>query len=188
MGTKVVNGDQIGAEIRANFEEQGDAIRRGVIEAAQSFEGVVVAATPSDRGQARAGWRVEIEAISNSGAIARLTNDVPYIGILELGSRPHYPPLFPILEWVVRNFGLGLEAKTAAETDDGPSPREAIQAAPQHFDDLSEVPYSTVLFAKGVQEKIARKGTEPHEMVGDNLGTARRLLERALDKHLSGVD
>lgn len=126
---------------------------------------VVVKATPADRGLARQAWTVE--RTSDGGA--RLENDAPYIAVLEFGSRPHRPPLMPILRWVVRKFGLNLDGGARS------------------FTSIRDVPYTTYLVARAICDRIEREGTRPYGMVSDNLTTLgrqfsdeiRRAVERA---------
>lgn len=41
-----------------------------------------------------------------TGRGSRIVLDAPYAGIIELGARPHTPPLAPLYEWFMRKVGL----------------------------------------------------------------------------------
>lgn len=160
--SRTVELNQLGATLRHDKAQQERAMRVASYVAALRGEAIVVAATPSDRGLARQGWRTVQTADG-----AELRNDVPYIGILEKGSRPHRPPIMPILRWVVRQWGVDLAG------------------GKRSFKDLREVPWQTWSVARAIQEKIATEGTEPHFMVQDNLPTLRRYLREEVEARLS---
>jgi len=198
VDTMTVTSGQIGARIRQNVEGQIMAAKRAAISTAQEFLPIVVKATPSDRGQARAGWDIEVDLGGDDDTIAIISNDVPYIGVLELGSRPHTPPLKPLIEWVVRHFGTGLEALKAmdearaaegsTESDVQAAGKAAIDGASQHFDDLSEVSDGAINMAIGIQQKIGRQGTEPNYMVKSNIDRAERILDEFIYEELRDVE
>lgn len=161
MTTKFVDIDQLGAMLRTDFDQAVERTEFGLYRAALRALPLVVEATPSDRGLARGGWQVDKVAGG-----ADLRNDAPHAGILEAGSRPHRPPLEPILRWVVRVFGIGLEGGRRSYSDE------------------SDVPARTKAVAWAVTEKIAEHGTEAHWMVRGNMRKlaqyAREEVERML--------
>lgn len=124
----------------------------------------VVEDTPSDTGQARAGWDVR-----QAPGGADLFNDAPHIGILEGGSRPHWPPFEPILRWVVRVFGI--DAENAATSR-------------RSYEDENDVSNEAYAIARAVQAKIAKEGTEPKWMVRDNLPKMGEFLRKETEKRL----
>lgn len=144
--SKNVKISQLGAQYRRELDELADAGRVAMLRAAMRGLPVVVEATPSDTGRTRAGWTV---IPRKSGA--DLMNDSPVVGILEAGSRPHRPPLLPILRWVVRKFGVDLAG----------GKRSFVS-----FDEVSPEAFG---MAQGVVNKIAREGTKPHWMVKNRL-------------------
>ena len=154
---------QIGAIFKARAREDHATIKTALYRAAMLGEAIVVADTPSDTGGTRDGW---FALPTGDGAI--LSNDSPIAGILELGSRPHWPPLMPILRWVVRKFGLDLAGGRRSIPDN----------------DVENVPWPTYQAAKTVQEGIARNGTKPHRMIGDNLHELTRIAKAETDDAL----
>jgi hypothetical protein len=165
---RTVEASQLGAKFRALQEEIEAAGRQGAFRAALRGVRVVAEDTPVDEGVARAGWQVQ-----RTPDGAELFNDVPYAGILEAGSRPHRPPLRPILEWVVRKFGLDLN-------NDGGSRRS--------FESLDDVPRNTMALAMAVVQKIEDEGTEAHWMVKNNLDELAELLDQETERMLRKLD
>jgi hypothetical protein len=60
---------------------------------------VVAKAAPVDQGLIKMSTRAQRLGPTRS----RIISDAPHSGIVELGSRPHMPPLGPILKWVRRH-------------------------------------------------------------------------------------
>lgn len=137
---------------------------------------VVVKATPSDRGAARAAW--DVRRVKGG---AELYNPAPYAATLEAGARPHRPPLMPILRWVVRKWGLNLEnlGRTA-----GKKPRRAKRS----FQSIKDVPWLTYLVAKSIQEKIEKEGSKPHGMIAKNIGFLQLAYAAEVATALKGMD
>jgi len=157
--------DQIGAIFEAHGHRDPKVVRNAMVNAARTGRPLVVRATPAGvTNQARLSWKV---FPTEDGA--DLSNTAPHSGILEQGSRPHYPPLRPILHWVVGKWGIDL------------------QGGKRSFETIEEVPWKTYRAAKTVQEKIAAEGTEAHRMVGDNLSELNRLARLETDRALQAA-
>lgn len=122
---------------------------------------IVVKATPSDRGQARAAW--EVRKVPGG---AELYNTAPHAATLEAGAAPHKPPLMPILRWVVRKWGLNLRNL-------GRSADKKPRRDKRSFETIKEVPWGTYLVAKSIQEKIEREGSKPYGMISGNLSSLK---------------
>lgn len=148
MSGRRVSAHSVGVVWRGTAADARGAASVGLLRAA--LRGVLIVAqdTPADSGEARAAWRVEPGTATEP---ARLVNDAPHIGILELGSRPHRPPLIPILRWLVRKIGA-----------DGNGGRRT-------FTTLKEVDGEVLARARAIQAKIARDGTRAAGMVAKNL-------------------
>lgn len=163
-----VEAEQLGAAFREEQARHKRAIGRAMLRAAHRGMPIVVKATPSDRGTARAAWQVRKRFNKHGTPIgADLYNSAPHAGILEMGARPHWPPLMPILRWVVRKFGLQLNQK-----------------GKRSFESFDEVPYGTYLVARAIQKKIAQKGSKAHRMVGNNLTKLRLIALRETKREL----
>lgn len=159
MSETTISVDKLGARIIFDDKLRQELIVRALYKAALIGEVIVAQKTPVDKGQAKNAWKV-----SPTSTGADLFNDAPHIGILELGSRPHRPPLTPILEWVVRKFGTGKRS----------------------FTNISEVEPHLVGIAKAIVRKIEREGTRPHYMVRDSLGKLTAIAKREVERSLNG--
>jgi hypothetical protein len=161
MSVRVVNVKEYGALLRMGSEARGASVRKALHTAALIGEVIVSSKTPVDRGQAKNAWAVVPTALG-----ADLFNDAPHIGILELGSRPHRPPLWPILEWVVRKFGTGRKSITS----------------------FSDAEPHLIGIAMAIVQKIEEEGTKPHFMVRDSLPKLTEIAKREVEKALSRTD
>lgn len=70
--------------------------------------------TPAAAGSLRQAW-IEGVSVEGDAVIGTLTNPMSYALAVELGSRPHFPPVDAIQNWVELKLGLaGDEAEAAA--------------------------------------------------------------------------
>jgi hypothetical protein len=67
-------------------------------------------------GHLRQSWYTEVNVVGMLDAVfGRLTNPLPYALPVEMGSKPHFPPIEPLINWVEQKLHLyGDEAETAA--------------------------------------------------------------------------
>lgn len=72
--------------------------------------------TPTAAGTLRSAWITSVDVIAQLDAVfGRITNPLPYALPVELGTRPHFPPIEPLINWVEQKLGLyGEEAEGAA--------------------------------------------------------------------------
>lgn len=95
---------------------------------------------------------------------AEVTVDAPHAAAIEHGTRPHWPPLAPLVRWVIRK-GLvkGGPSRAAQRRAEFIGPLTSRQAAAreraqervsEHVEEAEEV-------ARAIQMKIAREGTAP---------------------------
>lgn len=72
--------------------------------------------TPTAAGTLRQAWITDVRAIASLEAVfGTLSNPLPYALPVELGTKPHYPPIEPLINWVEQKLGLyGDEAEAAA--------------------------------------------------------------------------
>lgn len=72
--------------------------------------------TPTAAGTLRSAWLPNVDVVAATDTVyGRLTNPLPYALPVELGSRPHYPPLDPLISWIEVKTGLqGAEAEARA--------------------------------------------------------------------------
>lgn len=161
MSTQTVSITNYGARLKLDDQDRRARVVRALYKAALIGETIVAQKTPVDRGQARNAW-----AVTPTATGAELYNDAPHAGILELGSRPHRPPLRPILEWVVRKFGTGKNT------------------GKKSFVEFSEVEPHLFGIAKAIVRKIEAEGTRPHYMVRDSLPKLAEITKKQVEKAL----
>lgn len=158
MASRSVKLEDFGARLIGDTRRESAAIRRGMREAAFVSEIIVSVKTPVDEGATRAAWRT---VITEDGA--EVVNDSPVVLFLENGTRPHRPPLLPIVRWLARKTGAG----------------SAIQS-------IDDAPPEIRARAIAIADKIEERGTPAIRMVDssyDDMQThARRRVERALAK------
>lgn len=100
---------EIGRELRARERRQPKVMKRAMVRAARHGRTLLARRTPKDLGQAKAGWRISTPIKGKTRAAVDLYNDVPYVGILEHGARPHPVNLegrVAIQEWVRRHYRI----------------------------------------------------------------------------------
>lgn len=140
--------------------------RRAMVGAAHHGAEILASAAPVDAGILKSS--IHVEAASDG---ARIVIDAPHAGIVELGSRPHMPPLQPLIDWVKRHGkGLGLG-------------RTRVRDARGRFTASPEV----VAFARGLQQKIAREGTKPTYFVRKSLPKLARSFAAEIGGDLRGA-
>lgn len=105
--------------------------------------------TPTDMGTLRSAFITDVQVLESLQAVfGTLSNPLPYALPVELGTRPHYPPLEPLIGWVQRHS--------------------------QYFDadaDPEEV-------ARGIQRKIGRQGSPAYGMARFALVDGRATIEQ----------
>lgn len=82
--------------------------------ATQYLQGEVVDRTPAAEGALRASAFTYVEELP-SGMIGVVAMSSPYVEAVELGTKPHMPPIEPLEQWVKTKLGLsGKEGARAA--------------------------------------------------------------------------
>ena len=114
---------------------------------------------------------------------AMLSVGTPEAPWMEFGTRPHMPPLGPILTWVQRKFGLATQRRgKRAQGKRGSKERKQGPAIPKHiraarrFDRASKMQNDAAqayLIANKVRWKIFRYGTAPRGYFAKAMVTIR---------------
>lgn len=99
-----ISPGQVGARLRADAKDRGQKVQAALREAAALGAEVVARNAPRDLGILAASIKVQGRETPEIRATA------PHAGIVELGSRPHIPPIGPLLDWAKRH---GLDASAA---------------------------------------------------------------------------
>jgi glycine/D-amino acid oxidase-like deaminating enzyme len=91
------------AQLPALFKQLETArlqrVQEALFEAAQAGVPIIAKAAPVDQGETRRSVHAERMGIEAS----RILVDSPIAGVVELGSRPHWAPLAPLVAWVARH-------------------------------------------------------------------------------------
>lgn len=117
----------------------------------------------------------------------KIIADAPHAMAVELGSRPHWAPLEPLIKWVqLRGFQSLVGAKSRARlpgtTTQAHANRigEAFDASRRGGGSGPATQYTAsdaaVKIAKGIQLSIAKKGTKPHFYMRSAIPVARAFL------------
>ena len=138
------------AAIRAGMRAKLSQDQKKLLEAAHLGAEIIANVAPVDVGTLKGSIHVE-----ETTQGPRVVVDAPHAAALELGSRPHTPPLAPLVEWVRRNrarFGI----RGRGTTRDKATGR--LDASPE-----------VVRIAVAIQQKIRLHGTKPRFFVRDSI-------------------
>lgn len=158
--TRVIPLARAGAAFRADHKRSVEAVRGGLVEAALEGEVLITQATPVDTGNTRARWQT---IITPDGA--EVVNDSPVAVYLEIGTKPHRPPLMPLIEWLARKRGISI-ARAAR---------------------LSDIPGELVGAARKIQARIEVQGTKAHKMISAQLPRLSAIARARVEARLKDV-
>jgi hypothetical protein len=167
-----------------------EACAKGLRSAARFARTHLVKVTPKDRGMAKAAWK-EHYGPANARPptpAAWVENSAPYIGVLEMGARPHKVSIEgrqAIYEWVLRNFRMvgGTQTGYAAEHGNTLHPgqrRRAIKSVSGGETVAKRITYF-------ICKKIEREGAKPRYFVRDSLDLLRDVALREAERCLREV-
>lgn len=104
---------------------------------------------------------------------ARIRSTAPYSAAVEEGSRPHWPPLQPILEWVKLRGTEGVDVGEGAIGHPG-----SVAAAIRSTGTSKSTPVNAPLIvANRIRAAIAKHGTKPHWFMKDSVPEVEKLLD-----------
>ncbi|MCC6546225.1 hypothetical protein IT570_03565 [Candidatus Sumerlaeota bacterium] len=150
----------------------------GIRSAANECEALVVtkSADFADLGTFMQAWQV---SETESGAL--LTNFAPHAGVVEEGSRPHWPPFFPMLDYLARKQGISLVGLSDPGTSGpyGMAGNDWFAQSPERE--------KLRLQALSVCRAIAAHGTKPKRMLGSSQDDFARIVERHVSQVLNGA-
>lgn len=142
--------------------------------------------------------RESIHAVDVDAGHSDVVADAPHAGAIELGSKPHYPPLDPLIRWVKlrglqglskggglksRRFVGPLTEQKQGKQDSARSIAASIRGkvgrkgAAAWVANAGEDP-ATVEIARAIQQAIGRHGSKPHHYMGDSVPQAVAFLDR----------
>lgn len=175
MGIVDVKPGDIAARIREDDEKRRKAIWSAVVEATHLGLEVIIKDAPKDTKElVRSGHVV----LTNTGT--EIVFDAPHAVVVELGSRPHMPPLEPLVEWVKRHatkLGIGKAPTFRYSKKEGPPTRKRMARYLERFADWEG---EVVKVAQAIRYKIARDGTRPTHFVRSKLPKLARILRELI--------
>jgi hypothetical protein len=116
--------------------------------------------------------------------------DAPHAAPVEVGSRPHMPPLEPILRWVKLRGAQGLlsarqQQRLPGTTTASHALSVAIALKAQEKDGALDV-NAPLRIARAIQHAIAKHGTKPHWYARSALPLIRAALDAIVREELRG--
>jgi hypothetical protein len=182
---------QIKIDIRAKERKLHAAVKK----AARSTRNVLIRSVPKAFGELAAGIHVVDEAPGTSSVVS----SAPHAAAVEFGSRPHMPPVAPIIAWVKQRGMQGLtehgrirQAKTLREADQ--SARAIAQAlktwnvGSRRRGDLHTPVDAAEQLGWAIAMHIKKYGTKPHFYVGAAVPYAQLVLEMYVNKAMEDQD
>lgn len=182
-----VSSANFAAVFRANERARNKRSQGAILEAAiEGAETVVVpAAIAAAKDTGRLAASIEARRIDGTPTILA---DAPYAGVIEGGSRPHFPPLQPLIDWVRRHAekfeiekpkgrrpGIGVARTARAQRR-----KEGLLAAHDEFEKKIEA------IARAIQHKIGEQGSPPHWFMRNSLPKLNAILKTNVERALRG--
>jgi hypothetical protein len=133
----------------------------------------------------------ELRDSVHTGPFHTIVADAPHAAAVERGSRPHTPPLAPLIDWVKLRGMQGLDArgrvnphrKLTGSTTRYHAARVAgelhamAQVGAQQVEDAAAI-------ARGIQRAIAAHGTKPHWFMRASIPKVREILAEEVQRAL----
>lgn len=187
MSTHVVTLDGFARELRKLPKTAERAMVRGLRSAALRTQGQVVVEIDTakpypavDRGTLRRSVGVD-----NHPDGALLSVDAPYAAAMEYGTRPFFPPLAPLEEWVQRKGLAGKKPRFSmrkAEREGGGLGKLDFMTRKEvglnrHQQEIKSIAYAIAL-------KISKEGIEPRHFFAKAMAKVPGFLRVEIDKEL----
>jgi hypothetical protein len=178
--------------IAKNEASRERRVRNSVRKAARSTRNDVYRNVPRAFAELADSLHVDDVSLGESVVVA----DAPHAAAVEVGSRPHTPPLAPLIAWVKLRGMQGLKPesriKRLAGTTTAAAARSIAQAlrARQHRGpgggslDVG----APVEIARAIQQAIAKRGTRPHRYMAAGIPAAVGHLDRFVVEALKDRD
>lgn len=108
--------EKLGALLAAAPEIAEEEISRALQEAGDYLVGEIADRTPVDQAELARSWLAEDPIKGPFGLSTLIGTSLDYAAAVEDGSKPHMPPVEPLVFWAEHRLGLsGDEAKAAAQ-------------------------------------------------------------------------
>lgn len=175
--------------IQADHEALDGRVKGSLVAAASDGAHAIEPNLPIAFGGLRGSLHVDASAAG--GGKVRIVLDAPHAAALERGSRPHTPPLEPLIAWVKLRGMQGIDARgrirspgrqawgntTAANAH---SVAVALKRMQSQFFQKTPIDAPRKI-ARAIQAAIAKHGTRPHWMVRSSL----RKIDTTLGQRLT---
>lgn len=119
---------------------------------------------------------------------SRIVADAPYAGNVEVGSRPHVPPLEPLIRWVKLRGMQGLMSSGRLQRLAGTTTAYNARSVAGQFRRMEKGGSVDVdapeQIARAIQQAIAKHGTKPHWFARRALPGIRDALDRFMRQEL----
>lgn len=167
-------------KLARDLKDRRGAVRRALRSAARRGVTVVKEEVPVAFGEIR-------ESVHAEGS--KVVVDAPHARPVNDGSRPHMPPLAPLIRWVKLRGMQGLVSKRARGRLPGSTTRGAAEGiasmlrSMEHGGSLSVDAPERV--ARAIQHAIAKRGTKPSHFMERSLPDLDRILIDALRQELA---
>lgn len=160
------------------------AIEAAAVDAALATKRVLEKASPKDTGIYAGSWDIKWHSEGKARHLD-LENDAPYAGVIELGTRPYWPPLQPLIDWAERKAGDIAQSGAFTLSKNVTYTRGDGSTGYRGRASLTDDDRATVeRFARGVQAKIARKGLMPRYVMRKRIPFLRMALKRSFEEFL----
>jgi hypothetical protein len=174
------------AGLKARIKADLDKKRRRIRSAVRRVAGAGVKVAEKNAPEAFGNLRLSGDLVDGSnGPVIRFS--APHAAALEVGSRPHTPPLAPLVAWVKLRGMQGLTAKgrltrkkTVGRYIQGRIREESRK--PRKATDLAAV----MAVARSIQMAIARRGTKPTWYLRRALEEIRPMLAARVTEAVKG--
>lgn len=187
--------------IRRDMKGLEREVRRARVSAARQTAHYVARNMPIAFGELRKSLHVEVKGGTTRGTV-RTIADAPHAAAVEVGSRPHWVPLQPLLDWVKLRGTQGIDAwggvRSAMRKAWGTTTAKAAHRVATDLKQLerSGRPLSgdhldvnaPLSLAKAIQAAIAKNGTRPHAYMRNALPFAKAVLNEEVKAALRRVN
>ncbi len=155
------------------------ALRRKVIQAAQQTARLGAGTIAAQAPVAFGGVRQSVHAVNTANG-GRIVADAPHAAAVEVGSRPHFPPLGPIEAWVKLRGMQGLNSGAGAR---GQAAHIAGQLRARGTGTSTPINAARAI-AYQIALAISKHGTRPTWFMKSSLPEVRELLHANVVQNL----
>lgn len=165
---------QLTSLIKKHLRQRETKVRAATRKAAAKGRALVKRNVPVAHGELR-------ESVHTEGSL--IVVDAPHAAAVNNGSRPHWPPLEPLVAWVKLRGMQGLLTDRQVSRLPGTTTKDAaigVAAMLRAHEVRGPAGYSptdaAIEVARAIQRAIAQKGTKAHHFIEKSLPELRRIL------------